>query len=125
VESSDSNKTQKLTIMIVGSICIAGNLLLTYFNSADGPKLPAEIPQFSTDGQATYWQNPNLSWYQKLFCRGFQSSSICSHAFIHPSPELVAREGGSVSGPQKGVVASTVATSRGRTLGENVKVDIR
>jgi hypothetical protein len=30
------------------------------------------------------YRNPQMTWYERAFCRGFQRSSFCSYRFLHP-----------------------------------------
>lgn len=34
--------------------------------------------------QKTYWQNPKMTWWETIFCRGYQRSAGCSYNFKHP-----------------------------------------
>ena len=38
-------------------------------------------------------QNPSLSWYERVFCRGYQRSLNCSFSFYHPLRAELEAEG--------------------------------
>ena len=36
------------------------------------------------DEGETLYQNPHMTWYERLLCRGYQRSSFCSYRLLHP-----------------------------------------
>lgn len=54
----------------------------------------------------TMYDNPQLSWYERYLCRGYQRSSFCSYRMLHPFKDVFDAHGIKVkeSPPEKNVV---------------------
>jgi hypothetical protein len=39
------------------------------------------------------YQNPTLSWYDRIFCRGYQRSLSCGYNFYHPLRDELESQG--------------------------------
>ena len=48
-----------------------------------GPQLPTLKGSYALTGETLY-ENPQLSWYERLLCRGYQRSGFCSYKTLHP-----------------------------------------
>lgn len=49
----------------------------------DRPQLSTLKGPYSLTGETLY-DNPELSWYERLLCRGYQRSGFCSYKTLHP-----------------------------------------
>jgi hypothetical protein len=49
---------------------------------------PDKPPDIATE---SYWRNPSMGWFERIFCRGFQISSFCSYETLHPFVEVSAQ----------------------------------
>jgi len=49
----------------------------------DRPEMPTIKGSYALTGETLY-RNPQLSWYERLLCRGYQRSGFCSYKTLHP-----------------------------------------
>ena len=54
----------------------------------------------------TLYANPQMTWYERLLCRGYQRSSFCSYRMLHPFKDVFEEHGIRVkeSPPKKNVI---------------------
>ncbi|MFN8391901.1 MAG: hypothetical protein U0136_16550 [Bdellovibrionota bacterium] len=94
---NDANPTQHLAIIILGGLFIFLNIVESWKYSKSHPgKDSSSQTQIVTTmvdetgtvvQKPTKYQNPKLSWYEAIFCRGLQRSSNCSYKLLHPFAE--------------------------------------
>ena len=89
---NESSPQQHIAIIaLAGSFIFLNVLQGAKASSKNDSKMADPIVTSSIDsatGQVvvrpTKFQNPKLSWYEWVFCRGMQRSSHCSFRFLHP-----------------------------------------
>lgn len=89
---SEDHPTQHIVILVLGGVFTFLNLLDTFKSSSnDTTQLPISYTYTSVDehtGEVTEIvskrKNPEMSWYEKFFCRGYQRSTRCSYRLLHP-----------------------------------------
>ena len=102
---NDANPQQHLMIVIFGGACIFLNLITAFKADkgedeiSDQPRMAQQV-DLSTGAvtmRETRFNNPKLSWYESIFCRGIQRSSSCSYKMLHPfatdDPDFVVPDG--------------------------------
>lgn len=94
---SEDAPTQHMAIMALAGAFIFLSLLQGS-SSSTGDKGENEQQQavYSENGQKILYGNPTMSWYQKIFCRGFQRSSSCSYELLHPLKPYLLAEGAEI-----------------------------
>jgi hypothetical protein len=60
-------------------------------SESDMPRLDQKRP-YAESGETLY-QNPQLTWYERHFCRGYQRSTACSYRLLHPFKEVLDENG--------------------------------
>lgn len=77
-KSNDLVSSSKRSLLTLCSASAALFLVLFFIFQAFFHRSSKYIP-------GSYWSNPELSWYEKLFCRGALSASFCNRrSFNHP-----------------------------------------
>ena len=88
-------------------------ILLNIIDTLKGPKNPGEqLKMVSSNGSK--YSNPSMSWYQKIFCRGYQRSLNCGFQFLHPMKESLEEEGETI---KEAAAADGVVVYRGYLKG--------
>ena len=90
----DEAPEQKMAVLGIAGVMILISLISS-FGGSSGPKTASNVPAVAADGQIVpKYRNPQLSWYEKLFCRGYQKSWFtCSSRMLHPSLEESVEDG--------------------------------
>lgn len=94
---SEEAPTQHIAIMGLAAAFIFLSLLQgssTPGSEQDGPE--EQEVNYAENGQEILYGNPKMSWYQKIFCRGFQRSSSCSYELLHPLKPYLQAEGAEI-----------------------------
>lgn len=105
---------QHMFIMVIGGGIFALNIISYFKASKKEEEVNMKIYTSSYDEMTgetsnveTRYENPKLSWYQAIFCKGFQRSSICSLKTMHPLEDEMISQGIEVpegEAEQKGVI---------------------
>lgn len=105
--------SEKFTGQHIALFAAAGSvILLNLIDSMKGPSSAADTRAVSTTGSK--YSNPSLSWYQKIFCRGYQTSINCGFPFLHPMREEMESEGKRI---REGAAPDGVVVYRGYLKG--------
>ena len=105
--------SEKFTGQHIALFAAAGCIiLLNLVDAMKSPKSAEENQAVSSTG--TRYRNPTLSWYQKIFCRGYQTSINCGFPFLHPMREELESEGKTV---REGAAPDGVVVYRGHLKG--------
>lgn len=85
---------QHMAILVVAGIFVFLSLVEQFKSSPAQDELGKNIRKgpYAQTGQTLY-NNPELSWYEKYLCRGYQRSSFCSDRLQHPFNELFKANG--------------------------------
>ena len=63
--------------------------LVDSLKSSDSKTIAGDTPQGSyQETGITRYNNPQMSWYERWFCRGYQRSGFCSYKTLHPFREV-------------------------------------
>jgi hypothetical protein len=91
---NDANPTQHLAIVILAGVFIFLNVVEGWKASSKKAAKEAGQEQIVTTmvdsatgaqiTRPTRFHNPQLSWYETIFCKGLQRSSNCSFRLLHP-----------------------------------------
>ena len=83
--------SQHMAILVFAGIMIFFSIVGSIKNAFRGKEEPQAAPQgtFQETGIPRY-KNPELSWYEKIFCRGYQRAGFCSYRLLHPFASLLA-----------------------------------
>lgn len=102
-------------IMVIGGAIFALNII-SYLKAPSPEEIQGNVKIFTssydemtgeTSNIETRYENPKLTWYQAIFCRGFQRSSFCSLKTMHPLEDEMISQGIQVpegEAEQKGVI---------------------
>ena len=73
----------------------------------------------------TRYENPHMSWYERLFCRGYQRSASCSFRLLHPFGAVLDDSGVKVEekAAQDGVVDYRGPLKRRSLFGEKIRFE--
>ena len=105
--------SEKFTGQHIALFVVAGSvILLNLIDSMKSPKSGEETQVVSFNGSK--YRNPSLSWYQKIFCRGYQTSVNCGFPFMHPMRDEMESEGKRI---REGAAPDGVVVYRGRLKG--------
>jgi hypothetical protein len=98
--------SEKFTGQHMALFAAAGSvILLNIIDSLKGPTNPDDqLKAVSSNGSK--YSNPSMSWYQKIFCRGYQRSLNCGFQFLHPMKDSLEEDGKVIreGAPKDGVV---------------------
>ncbi len=90
---NDASPQQHLAILVLAGVFIFINTIDMFKGKArQEEKTNGPAPRFAETlddtgeviSRQTKFQNPKLSWYERIFCRGYQRSGSCSFRFLHP-----------------------------------------
>lgn len=91
---NESAPQQHMAIVVLAGLFIFINTLEAFkAKSRHDEKVNGPTQKFSDSfdpmsgqlvARETKFQNPKLTWYEWIFCRGFQRSSSCSYRLLHP-----------------------------------------
>ncbi len=73
------------SVQQLGVVAVAGVMIfLSVIDAIKGPSDSSDkkVKVVARDGSK--YLNPRLSWYEKVFCRGYQRSLNCGFNFYHP-----------------------------------------
>lgn len=79
---SEEAPGQQIAILGVAGIFIFLSVVES-FKTDRGPSLDTLKGSYSQTG-ATIYSNPQMSWWEKALCRGYQRSGFCSYRTLHP-----------------------------------------
>lgn len=75
---------QHIAILVLAGVAI----FLSVVESIKSPSSPEEVVRAPKGSYAetgeTLYTNPQMSWWEKLMCRGYQRSTNCSYRLLHP-----------------------------------------
>lgn len=122
LEGSDS--IQKMILFAGGGIFAALNLFCSF-----GPPEADQAPRVRIEDLQpghTFWTNPELTWYERIFCRGYQHSDGCSYRWLHPIVEAEKNKGWipPEGPPPSKVVSQSFHAQRSSTFGQ-AKITIK
>lgn len=84
--------SEKFSGQHIALFVVAGSvIMLNLIDSFKAPKSGEEKQMVSSTGSK--YNNPTMSWYQRIFCRGYKTSLICGSPFLHPMREEMESEG--------------------------------
>lgn len=85
---------QQMAILVLAGLFVALSLIQWIRGPASRRQQVDEKPKGSylETGQTIY-QNPQLAWYERYFCRGYQRSDFCSFRLLHPFKDLLESNG--------------------------------
>jgi len=105
--------SEKFTGQHIALFVAAGSVIL--LNVIDTLKAPRSGEQNQvTSASGSKYSNPTLTWYQKIFCRGYQTSLNCGFPFLHPMKDELESEGKRI---REGAAPDGVIVYRGRLKG--------
>lgn len=89
---NEEHPTQHLVILVLGGVFTFLNIVESIkAPSDDKPLGPVKHTYTSVDEMTgevreieSTRKNPEMTWYEKLFCRGYQRSTACSYRLLHP-----------------------------------------
>lgn len=78
----------------------------------EGPRMAGE----------TIYENPNMHWYEKYLCRGYQRASFCSYRMLHPFKSVLDDNGIRVEErpPEKNVIRYRGPLPSNRSLSNKI-----
>lgn len=81
---------QHMAILVVAGVC----MFLSLISSLKSKPIDNGIsdPALAMPAGPLY-KNPEMKWYERAFCRGFQRSSFCSYRFLHPMNPVIEEMG--------------------------------
>ena len=81
---SEEMPGQHVAILVVAGAFIFLSLVEHFKAPGEkGPTLDQVKGPYALTGETIY-RNPQLAWYERLLCRGYQRSGFCSHKTLHP-----------------------------------------
>ncbi len=90
---NDASPQQHLMVIVGAGACIFLNVI-TYIKADKGeaaamsnqPRVTASVDMATgaITTRETRYNNPKLSWFDSLFCRGMERSKSCSYRLLHP-----------------------------------------
>ncbi len=106
--------SEKFTAQHMALFALAGSMiLLNLIDSIKSSNRSTDNTQeVALDG--SHYRNPKLSWYQKIFCRGYKTSLNCGFPFLHPKRAEFEAEGKII---REGAARDGVIVYRGRLNG--------
>jgi hypothetical protein len=77
---------QSMAILAIAGVMI----LISVITSLGGRSKDATGQEKGPNLEAgeTLYKNPQMAWYEKYLCRGYQRSSFCSFRLLHPFTEV-------------------------------------
>ena len=87
---SEDAPGQHVAILGVAGIFIFLSLVESF--KSDKPSLDTLKGSYSESGQTIY-SNPNMTWWEKALCRGYQRSGYCSYKTMHPFRQVWEQNG--------------------------------
>jgi len=108
---------QHTAILVLAFVAIWVSVLDAVKNPRDDPSRQGPKAPYAVSGQTIY-DNPNMTWYEKYFCRGYQRASFCSYRLLHPFKEVFDDHGIKVkeSPPKKNVIHYRGPLPKNRSL---------
>lgn len=88
---SEDAPGQHVAILGVAGIFIFLSLVES-FKQDKGPSLDTLKGSYSQTGETIY-NNPQMSWWERALCRGYQRSGFCSYKTLHPFREVWEQNG--------------------------------
>lgn len=88
---SEDAPGQHVAILCVAGVFIFLSLVESY-KKDKGPSLDTLKGSYSETGQTLY-NNPQMSWWEKALCRGYQRSGYCSYKTLHPFMDVWSENG--------------------------------
>src|SRR5262245_40578430 len=91
---SEDAPGQHIAIMVVAGVFIFFSVISTLTAPDRTGGIGEEVVQgtYAETGEVRYG-NPQMTWYERLFCRGFQRSSACSYRLLHPLKDSLEEQG--------------------------------
>jgi len=90
---NETSPQQHLMVICGAGACIFLNVLTWWKSGPSADDVKSAQPRVtesvdlatgSVSVRNTKFVNPKLSWYESIFCRGIQRSSMCSYKLLHP-----------------------------------------
>ena len=111
--------------LLLGAVAVI--IFLSIVDAFKSPSIHDDTVLELKPGESRY-VNPELSWYEKIFCSGYQRSLKCQNRFLHPMRAEFEAEGKVIKeGPPR---SDGVVLYRGhlkgdkRGLGGRIQLDI-
>lgn len=82
---------QHIAILVIAGLFMFLSLLSSLKSNPVDNGINEEQQQQMAAGPK--YANPELTWYERAFCLGFQRSSFCSYRFLHPLNEVIKEKG--------------------------------
>ncbi len=85
---SEEAPEQHMAVLGIAAVMIIVALVTSLGRSSSKPGVAAPTESAQPGAIRSKYRNPELSWYERLFCRGYQVSSLlCRPRFLHPMVE--------------------------------------
>ena len=75
---------QHLAILCVAGFCVFVSVISAFTSGDEADQDVANQQASYLESGITKYDNPQLTWWEKLFCRGYQRSQGCGYRFMHP-----------------------------------------
>lgn len=78
---------QHMAILVIAFVFI-------WLSAIEAIKAPSEsdaergIKRPYAESGLTLYSNPQMTWYERMFCRGYQRTTACSFRLLHPFKEV-------------------------------------
>ena len=82
---------QHMAIIGIAGVFMALSLISSFKSKPVDNGIDTVAQQQVAEGPL--YSNPNMTWYERAFCRGFQRASFCSYRFLHPMNEVIKEKG--------------------------------
>lgn len=122
---NEDNPGQHMAILGVAGVFILLSLIQAITPDSTPAMQPKNVDQsYAATGKVRYG-NPEMTWYERMFCRGFQRSSMCSYRLLHPLRAAAEREGAQIyeAPPKKRKAVDYYSTEHSRSLSSRIVLD--
>jgi hypothetical protein len=124
---SEDAPTQHLALLAVVGVII----FLSIIDAIKGPSVQVEPEERMLRPGESRYVNPQMNWYERIFCRGYQRSFkyLCSYRLLHPLKSQFEAENRTIreAPPSSDAVVLYRGHLRGQksSLGGKVQLDLR
>lgn len=89
---NDQAPEQHLAILVLAGIFVFLSLVEQFKAPSEETIDVRRSSDFAQTGRTLY-DNPELAWYERYLCRGYQRSSFCSYRLLHPFKDVFEQNG--------------------------------
>ena len=119
---SDDAPEQHVAILAVGGVMILISLISMFGGSSKGNVVEQQKRAYLESGE-TLHKNPQMKWYEKYLCRGYQRSLFCSSRFLHPLVEEYGLQVRDQPPKQEGVIRYRGPVPHGSLFSDKIVLD--